>query len=77
MGVDDYGYWQTRWRTLAVIPARYYDVLSGRVRWRFVYALAAEFVGVWERRWIVDRFIVFQMVILQHARHVKTFGNIW
>ena len=59
-----------RWRTLAAMPARRYDVPSGRVGRRFVQALAAELTGIWQRRWNAERFIVFQTVTLQHARHV-------
>ena len=34
--------------------------------------LGAEMQGMWDRRWNSERFIVFQTVILQRARHVTT-----
>ena len=59
-----------RWRTLAAMPARRYDVPSGRVGRRFVQALAAELTGIWQRRWNAERFIVFQTATLQRAQNV-------
>ena len=69
-GILDNQEWQTRWRDLAVMPTRKYDVTSGRVGRLFVQAMAAELTGVWQRLWNAEVFIVFQMVILQHARNV-------
>ena len=47
-----------------------YDALSGKVGRRFVGTLGVEMQGVRDRRWNSERFIVFQTVILQRARHV-------
>ena len=69
-GIKYYQVWQARCRTLAVMPARQYDAPSGTVGRRFVQALDAELTGVWQRHWNVERFIVFQTVTLQRARHV-------
>ena len=52
------------------MPARRYDALSGRVRCRFVHALAVELIGFWQHRWNAERFIIFQTVILQRAQNV-------
>ena len=49
---------------------RRYDAPSGKVGRRFVGTLGAEMQGVRDRRWNSERFIVFQTVILQRARHV-------
>ena len=58
------------WHDLAVMPSRRYDALSGRVGRRFVGTLGAELKGVRDRLWNLERFIVFQTVILQQAQHV-------
>ena len=58
------------WRDLAVMPSRRYDAPSGKVGLRFVGTLGTEMQGVRDRRWNLERFIVFQTVILQRARHV-------
>ena len=55
-----------------VIPSRRYDAPSGKVRRRFVVDLVEELSGVRYVLWNLERFIVFQMVILQLARHVHT-----
>ena len=52
------------------MPARRYNVPSGRVRRRFIHALATETKGFQKCRWNTERFIVFQMVILQRAWHM-------
>ena len=49
---------------------RRYDAPSGKVGRRFVGTLGAEMQGVRDRRWNSERFIIFQTVILQQARHV-------
>ena len=68
--------WQKRWQTLAVIPIRSYNAPSRRVRWRFMYALAAELMEVWQCRCNAERLIIFQTVILQRAQHVTSSGAI-
>ena len=69
-GVANDSAWQAWWRDLAVIPSRRYDAPSGKVGRRFVGMLGAELQGVRDRRWNSERFILFQTVILQRARHV-------
>ena len=69
-GVRDDLTWQVWWRDLAVMPLRHYDAPSGRVRRKFVRMLGEELKGVRDRRWNLERFILFQTVILQQAFHV-------
>ena len=52
------------------MTSRRYDALSGKFGRRFVRTLGEELKGVQDRRWNSERFIVFQTVILQQARHV-------
>ena len=59
-----------------VMPARRYNAPNRRVWRRFVHKLAAELTGFWQRCWNAERFIIFQMVILQHARNVTGSGAI-
>ena len=69
-GVRNDSSWQAWWRDLAVMPSRCYDAPSGKVGRRFVETLGEELKGVWDRRWNLGRFIVFQTVILQRSCHV-------
>ena len=62
--------WQAWWCDLVVMLLRRYDALSGIVGQWFVRTLGEEMKEVRDRRWNSERFIVFQMVILQRARHV-------
>ena len=64
-GVADNSLWQAWWHDLAVIPLRHYDAPSGKVGRQFVGMLGTEMQGVRDRRWNLERFIVFQTVILQ------------
>ena len=75
-GVCNNSEWQAWWRDLAVMPSRRYDVPSGKVRRRFVRTLREELKGVRDRRWNSERFIIFQTVTLQQARHVTAFQAI-
>ena len=75
-GVANDSAWQAWWRDLAVMPSRRYDAPSGKVGCRFVGMLGTEMQGVRDRRWNLERFIVFQMVILQRARHVTAYHAI-
>ena len=69
-GITEDGRWQKWWRDLAVMPPRRYDAPSGKVGRRFVNVLVREMRGVLDRQWNSERFIVFQTVTLQRARHV-------
>ena len=59
-----------------VMPPRRYDAPSGKVGRRYVHALALELRGIRDRRWNSERFIVFQSVTLQRARHVTASRDI-
>ena len=69
-GVHDNSAWQAWWSDLAVMPLRRYDAPSGKVGRRFVGSMREEMKGVLDRRWNSERFIVFETMILQRARHV-------
>ena len=69
-GVRGDSAWQAWWRDLVVMPSRRYDAPSGKVGRRFVGTLGEELKEVRDRRWNLERFIVFQTVILQRAHHV-------
>ena len=45
-GVADDMLWQTRWRLLAMVPARRYDVLGEKAGRRFIQALIKDLNGV-------------------------------
>ena len=75
-GIPDDGLWQRWWRDLAVMPPLRYDAPSGKVGRRFVNVLAMELRVIRDRRWNSERFIVFQTVTLQRARHVTASRDI-
>ena len=52
------------------MPSRRYDAPSGRVGRCFAGTLGDELRGLRDKLWNLERFIVFQTVILQRARHV-------
>ena len=54
----------------------HYDVPTGKVRRRFVVALVEELCRVQDRLWNSERFVVFQTLILQRARHVPASQSI-
>ena len=75
-GIGDNETWQGWWRDLAVMTLRRYDAPSGKVGRCFVEALMGDMQGVWDRQWNLERFIVFQTVILQQDRHVTASQSI-
>ena len=58
------------------MTSRLYDAPSGIFGRRFVYTLTAKLTGFWQRHWKVERFIVFQTMILQRTRHMTNFRAI-
>ena len=44
---------------------------------RFVNVLVKDLRGVLDRRWNLERFIFFQTVVLQRARHITLSQDIW
>ena len=69
-GIGNDTAWKSWWRDLAVMPSRRYDAPSRKVGRRFVDTLRGELHGVRERQSNLERFIVFQTMILQQAQHV-------
>jgi hypothetical protein len=71
-GIKEDGAWQERWRKLIALPSQCYDAPNGAVGRRFVNILALELEGIRQHKWNSERFLVFQMVILQRSKEVKT-----
>ena len=69
-GIGDNETWQRWWHDLAVVFSRRYGMLSRKVRRCFVVALVGELRGARDILWDLERFIVFQTVILQQDHHV-------
>ena len=69
-GIGDGAAWQAWWRDLVIMTSRCYDAPSRKVGRRFVRTLGGELGGMRNRQWNLERFIVFQTVILQQAQHV-------
>ena len=55
---------------MVVMPSHNGDVMSGKVGHKFIGFLVKDLRVVRYRRWNFEQFIIFQMVILQKARHV-------
>jgi hypothetical protein len=75
-GIVDDEEWQNYWRRLIVYHSLTYDAPKGAVGKRFVEELAVIIQGIISRKWNAERFIIFQMVILQRARGVSGSGAI-
>jgi hypothetical protein len=75
-GIKDDAMWQENWRKLVVLPPQRYDTPSGPVGRRFVRMLTEELKGIKSRKWNSEKFLVFQMVILQRSKEVSGAGNI-
>jgi hypothetical protein len=71
-GIQDDGVWQEQWQKLITLPSQRYDAPSGAVGRHFVNILALELEGICHRKWNSERFNVFQMVVLQRLKEVKT-----
>jgi hypothetical protein len=71
-GLQDDSVWQERWRRLIILPSQHYDAPSGSVGCHFVHILTEELEGICCQKWNLERFLVFQMVVLQHSKEVKT-----
>ena len=69
-GITDEWKCQGWWRDLAVMPSKRYEAPCGKVGMRYVNALVRELRGLRNRQWNSERFIVFQTMTLQRARHV-------
>jgi hypothetical protein len=69
-GIAEDRKWQERWNKLVCLPPQRYDVPNGGVGRQFVGLLAEELAGIKQRLWNSERFLVFQMVVLQRCRDV-------
>jgi hypothetical protein len=70
-GIADDAIWQEHWLQLVSFPSHAYGLPSGAVGKRFVERAAEELKGVKSRKWNSEKFIVFQLVVLQQSRDVK------
>ena len=75
-GIADNKLWQASWREIVTLLPQRYDVLARRVGCIFIDALAKELEDVEGRRWNIERFIVFQAVVLQRMTDVYQAGDI-
>jgi hypothetical protein len=75
-GIQDDAVWQEYWRKLVTLPPQRYDVPSGPIGRRFVRLLTKELEGIKSRKWNSEKFLVYQMVILQRSKEVSGAGSI-
>ena len=61
---------------IVCLPTQRYGVPSGCVGKNFVSTLTADLDGIQALKWNVERVIIFQTVILRHARLVTGAKNI-
>ena len=68
--IPDDEMWQDYWRRLIVFTSQTYDALSGAVGRRFIEMLAEMLPvhGIKARKLNPERFIIFQLVILQRSK---------
>ena len=70
-GIQDDAKWQSYWHQTIGLPPQRYTAPNGRVGRLFIGALTKELLGIQERRWNSERFIVFLAVILQRSPEAK------
>jgi hypothetical protein len=75
-GIKDDALWQGHWRKLVSLPSNRFQAPGGAVGRRFVRMLTQELLGIKERKWNSEKFIVFSMVILQKSKQVTNSGDI-
>ena len=76
VGIAEGTKWQARWKKLVCMPTQRYNTPSRKVGRRFFVILSVEIDGVRARKWNLERVIVFQSVILQHAQGVNNYAHI-
>ena len=72
-GIADDQVWQGYLRRLIPLPTRRYHLPGNQVGKRFLRRLVVELEGVLDRKWNSEKFLIFQIVILQKTKDVK--GN--
>jgi hypothetical protein len=75
-GIKDDAVWQERWRTVVTLPGQRYNAPGGAVGRYFVRLLTEELNCICSRKWNSEKYIVFQMVILQKSKLVTAAGDI-
>jgi hypothetical protein len=75
-GIADDAKWQDYHRRLIVYPSQRYDAPSGKVGRRFVESITTLLDGVQTRKWNAERFLLFQMVVMQRTRDVTRLRDI-
>jgi hypothetical protein len=68
--------WQKHWGRLVVFPFQHYNAPVRAVGRRYIEAVATILDDVKARKCNMEKFVVFQMVILQRTRNVKRAGGI-
>jgi hypothetical protein len=71
-GIEEDDAWQGQCSQLIALLSQHYDAPSGALGQNFICLLTKELEGICCRKWISEWFLVFQMVMLQHSREVKT-----
>ena len=75
-GIADDPVWQVYWRRLVVLPPQQYTLPKGALGKRFIHGLLMLLGGVISRKWNLERFFVYQTVVLQRTKDVKTAKDI-
>lgn len=70
-GVNNDAVWQGYWRQLIGYPGQKYDVPKGSVGKGFLSTLTGLLADTKSRKCNSEKFLVFQMIILQCTRDVK------
>jgi hypothetical protein len=68
--------WQEPWQQLVSFPLHAYDGPSGVLGKEFVKKVAEELKGIVSCKWNSERFLVFQVVVLQWNHNVKRARNV-
>jgi hypothetical protein len=66
-GIANETVWQDYWRCLVVSQSSNYHVPKGKVGKRFLNLLTTELTGIRKCQWNPEKFLVFQLVMLQQV----------
>lgn len=75
-GISNNKLWQDYYNQLIVYPSQTNDAPNGTVGRYFINTLADLMNGVRECKWNMERFILFQIIMLQRSQEVKRVQDI-
>jgi hypothetical protein len=77
-GISNDTSWQDYWKRIIVFPGQNYNLPKGKVGKRFIFTLASILDWMIARKWNIEVFLVFYMVVLQRGdATIRSVKAIW